>query len=192
MVATLGAAFADDPLWGQWALPDSTDRVRALTRHWRPFVRAALSYDGVVMATGGQAVAVWIPPGVPELDQEQEAALTSATEEIFGSAAPLLFDLYDRFSQARPEHPEHWCLSLLASHRDHLGQGWGMRLVTDFLATVDADRMPAYLESTNPANLARYGRVGFAPVGTFTPPDRPGAATPTVITMWRPPAGQRP
>jgi len=190
VVATLGAAFADDPLWGLWALPDSTDRVSVLTRHWRPFVRAALSYDGVIIAAGGQAVAVWVPPGVPELDEAEEAALTAATEEIFGPAAPLLFELYERFAQARPQRPEHWCLSLLGTHRDHLGHGWGMRLVDDFLATVDADNMPAYLESTNPANLARYGRAGFAPVGAFTAPDRPGVSTPEVTTMWRPPAAE--
>jgi hypothetical protein len=188
VVSTLALAFADDPLWGRWALPGMKDRVAALTRHWRPFVRAGLAYDGVVLSPGRQAVAIWIPPGVAELDELEEAALTSATEDSFGPAAPLLFELYDRFAQARPKAPEHWCLSLLGTRSAYRGQGWGMRLVTDFLTKVDAENMPAYLESTNPANLARYGRAGFTAIGTFSAPDRPGVATPTVTTMWRPAA----
>jgi hypothetical protein len=43
--------------------------------------------------------------------------------------------------------------------------------------------MPAYLESTNPANLRRYEGVGFAASGTFELPD----GGPTVTTMWREP-----
>jgi hypothetical protein len=63
-----------------------------------------------------------------------------------------------------------------------------MRLVEDFLVQVDLQHQPAYLESTNPANLARYRRAGFQRHGIFSPPDRPGVLTPAVTTMWRPPA----
>jgi RimJ/RimL family protein N-acetyltransferase len=42
--------------------------------------------------------------------------------------------------------------------------------------------MPAYLESTNPANNARYERVGFEPTGTFEG-YTPGSL---VTTIWRP------
>jgi hypothetical protein len=43
--------------------------------------------------------------------------------------------------------------------------------------------MPAYLESTNPANLKRYESVGFQERERLTMPS--GAV---VTTMWRPPA----
>jgi len=188
VVATLAVSFADDPLWGEWAFPGPADRVPALSRHWAVFVRAGLKYDGVILSPGGEAVAVWIPPGVPEMDADDEALLASSTESVFGAAAPLAFDLYDRFAQARPTSPEHWCLSLLATSPDHRGGGLGMRLVEDFLVRVDLQHQPAYLESTNPANLARYRRAGFQRHGSFSPPDRPGVSTPAVTTMWRPPA----
>ena len=58
-----------------------------------------------------------------------------------------------------------------------------MRLLADNLALLDTARMPAYLESTNPANLLRYESVGFAVCGTFDLPD----GGPTVTTMWREP-----
>jgi hypothetical protein len=182
VIDTLAAAFADDPLWGSWALPDDSDRVTSLVTHWTPFVRAGLKYDGVIMSPGGEAVAVWIPPGVPEMDEADEALLVAGTQALFGDRAPLLFEVYEMFADARPATPENWCLSLLATSPGYGGKGHGMRLVEDFLVRVDAEGMPAYLESTNPANLARYGRAGFERLGEFTAPHGP-----TVTTMWRPP-----
>jgi RimJ/RimL family protein N-acetyltransferase len=46
---------------------------------------------------------------------------------------------------------------------------------------VDARHFPAYLESSNPRNLARYERLGFRPIGEFTLVGN----GPTVTTMWR-------
>jgi hypothetical protein len=42
--------------------------------------------------------------------------------------------------------------------------------------------MPAYLESSNPANNGRYASVGFEPHGEFSYP----GGGPVVTTMWRP------
>ena len=58
-----------------------------------------------------------------------------------------------------------------------------MGLVAANLAAIDAAGMPAYLESTNPANVDRYRRVGFEPVGEFALP----LDGPSVTTMWRDP-----
>jgi GNAT superfamily N-acetyltransferase len=183
VLAVLGDAFADDPLWGVWALPDiagTAGRATALRAHWAPFVQAGMKYDGVIISPDGAAVAVWIPPGVPEMDEADEAALTASTEALFGDRAPLLFELYEMFAHARPAEPANWCLSLLATAPDYRGKGLGMQLVEDFLVRMDAEGAPAYLESTNPGNLARYGRAGFARLGEFTAPGGP-----TVTTMWR-------
>jgi hypothetical protein len=56
-----------------------------------------------------------------------------------------------------------------------------MRLLAESLEHVDATGMPAYLESTNPSNDARYARVGFEPYGRI---DLDGG--PSCTTMWRP------
>ncbi len=56
-----------------------------------------------------------------------------------------------------------------------------MSLVAEQLAVVDEQGLGAYLESTNDANLARYGRAGFVRFGAFDL-----AQGPTVTTMWRP------
>jgi hypothetical protein len=54
-------------------------------------------------------------------------------------------------------------------------------LLADNLARLDEEGAHAYLESSNPANDARYERVGFERVGECSTPD--GAHT--VATMWR-------
>ncbi len=56
-----------------------------------------------------------------------------------------------------------------------------MALLADNLARIDAEHMPAYLESSNSANDPRYEGLGFARVGRFTRPDEQVV----VSTMWR-------
>jgi ribosomal protein S18 acetylase RimI-like enzyme len=68
----------------------------------------------------------------------------------------------------------------LGTHRDHAGARLGTRLLEDSLARIDVERMPAYLESTNPANLRRYEALGFMPAGEFGP-----TGGPVITTMWR-------
>jgi predicted GNAT family acetyltransferase len=56
-----------------------------------------------------------------------------------------------------------------------------MALLAADLDRLDALRLPAYLESTNPANDRRYQGVGFEPVGQFRTVDDQRVIT----TMWR-------
>jgi hypothetical protein len=58
-----------------------------------------------------------------------------------------------------------------------------MRLLAESLERIDEAGMPAYLESTNLSNDARYARVGFRPYGRI---DLDGG--PSATTMWRPTA----
>lgn len=90
----------------------------------------------------------------------------------------------ERFDSARPEGQDFYYLSLLGTHPEHRGRGLGMDLLAANLAQIDAEAMPAYLESSNPANDARYERLGFRPHGRFSTPD----GRHTVTTMWREPS----
>ncbi|HEY2041600.1 MAG TPA: hypothetical protein VGH11_02905 [Jatrophihabitans sp.] len=56
------------------------------------------------------------------------------------------------------------------------------------LSVIDETGAPSYLESTNPANNARYASVGFQAHGQLIGlPDGPA-----VTTMWRPGASDSP
>ena len=169
-------------MWGRWAFPDPADRVERLTSYWEPFIRAGLKYDGVWATPGFGAVAVWVPPGVSEMDDGDEAATEAVVHRLCGDRAPMLMDCFGQFARTRAAVEPHWYLSLLATHPDHRGAGLAMGLVADRLALVDAEHRGAYLESTNDANLARYTRAGFRVHASFALTDGP-----MVTTMWRPP-----
>lgn len=172
VVATLTAAFATDPLW-RWAFAQIAD----LESLWRLLIASALRrYGSVRMLDGAAAAALWIPPGGSELNEEEETRLGS---ELPGHVLALL----ERFEQSHPDGPPHHYLSLLGTRPDQRGKGLGMRLLAECLERFDAEGVPTYLESSNPANDARYERVGYREVGSFTTPD--GAHR--VATMWREP-----
>jgi ribosomal protein S18 acetylase RimI-like enzyme len=171
VTATLTAAFAGDPVW-RWAFADLAE-LEAL---WRFLLRSALRYPWVRMLDGATAVALWIPPGGTELEADEEAQLEAQFDA-------RVLELFGRFEQAHPDSPPHYYLSLLGTRPDQRGQGLGMALLSECLELFDAEGVPTYLESSNPANDARYERLGYRRVGSFSTPD--GAHT--LATMWREP-----
>jgi ribosomal protein S18 acetylase RimI-like enzyme len=176
----LASAFFEDPVWGQWAFPDRERRGEQLRRLLEFWVRAAVRHPWVHMLAGGEAVAVWIPPGVTELTAEEEKTFAVMIAELAGPRAAEFDELFEEFEVNHPRAEPHYYLSLWGTHRDHAGRGLGSAVIAEDLARIDAEHMPAYLESTNPANIPRYEALGFRPVGEFGP-----SAGPTITTMWR-------
>jgi ribosomal protein S18 acetylase RimI-like enzyme len=182
LTTTLTAAFEDDPLW-TWVFRDPTH----LAVFWRFYIGSALRYPCVWITGDYAAAAVWIPPAGSELTGEEEERLESLVGELVGPRAPEVLELLDRFEASHPRERPHYYLSLLGTHPDHRGQGHGMTLLAENLRRMDAEGIPAYLESSNPRNDRRYERLGFRPLGEFSTP----AGERRVTTMWRDPGGPR-
>jgi GNAT superfamily N-acetyltransferase len=176
---TITTSFHLDPIWS-WAFPDPDRRPEQYRVFWRLLIGGVLRYDWVRVTDGCESVAVWIPPGGTELPEGDEEKVEPLLTDLLGEHAPAVMELLARFEEAQPRAEPHYYLSLLGTHDDHRGKGIGMALLEENLALIDAEHMPAYLESTNPVNLGRYGRVGFVPIGEFSAPDGP-----TATTMWR-------
>jgi GNAT superfamily N-acetyltransferase len=172
----LTSAFESDPLWG-WAFPERAH----LEAWWRFLIRSALPHRWVWVLGDFAAVSVWIPPGASELTAEEEAKVEPMIRELAGPRASDVMELLGRFESTHPDGPPHYYLSLLGSDPARRGGGHGMALLDANLATIDGEGMPAYLESSNPVNDARYEGRGFHRVGEFARPDE-GA---TVARMWR-------
>jgi GNAT superfamily N-acetyltransferase len=182
---TITLAFASDPVW-EVALRRADGRVDHHEPYWRTFVAAAVAQGTVWLLDDAAAVAVWIPPGGRELSDDELAALERFNLETLGAdGAREMADLYERFDAGHPADPAHAYLSLLATHPDHRGAGIGQQLLAATLAHWDRLGVPAYLESTNPANDHRYERAGFRAIGTFHA-TRDGAP---IARMWRTAAG---
>jgi GNAT superfamily N-acetyltransferase len=175
-------AFYDDPTWG-WAFPTPDKRMVYHRVWWGLYMHSALPYGWVWMTDDGGAVALWIPPGKPELSDEDEARVEPMLRELIGSDTDDVLTLLDRFEANHPRHAPHYYLSLLGTHPDHRGRGKGMGLLAANLAQIDELGCPTYLESSNRANDHRYERLGFVQVGEFAAP----SGGPTVACMWRDP-----
>lgn len=178
---TLTLAFREDPVWS-WGFSVRESGLDGMRSAWRLYLRSALDYGWVWRTEDGAAVALWIPPGKPDLVPGDEERFEPLMRETLGSRAELLFDAFERFEEARPSEP-HYYLSLLGTHPDHSGQGWGMGLLADNLVRIGAEGVAAYLESSNPANVPRYERLGFAVFDEFAVGE--GIA---VAQMWREPS----
>jgi len=182
VAACLASAFFEDPLWGKWTFPDERTRARDIESFMRFWAATAVRDPWVRMTDGGEAVAIWHPPGEPELTPEQEEELQPLLDDWFGDRAGELRALFDQFEEHHPREQPHYYLSWWATHRDHAGRGLGTVLIEENLAEIDATGLPAFLESTNPANLARYEALGFERRSEFGPPGGP-----VITTMWRNP-----
>lgn len=176
--------FAADPLWGP-ALARPDGATHHLRPYWDLYTAGALRFPCTGVAGGHDAVTVWIPPGEDEMTAEQFDAVLALVRAELPSSYDDLVEVFARFEAAHPHDEPHYYLSLFATRPESRGRGIGMALLRDDLAAYDAEGVPTYLESSNPANDARYAGVGYRAVGRFEHPGT-GAA---VTTMWRPVGG---
>lgn len=184
VLATLSSAFRADPVWA-WIAPDPRTRATVHEALFAPSVEAAVVRRTLWVTDDVEAVAVYVPPGQPEVlapdGYPPAESVWSHGLGMLGPHATAVSELFDRFDQARPAVPEHFYLSLLGTHESHRGRGVGMQLLRETLTQLDDDGHQVYLESTNPSNDARYHSVGFADSGEIALPD--GSAR--IRTMWR-------
>jgi hypothetical protein len=183
MLDTLVPAFADDPVWGNWAFPDrsrATVQRRALFGLW---LQGALRYRAIRVTQSCEAVAAWYPPEGTGNSESDQLELVASARALLGSHAEVFLKGCELLEAAHPQSRPHYYLSLIGAHGDHRGKGLGMGLLRESLVMLDAAGMPAYLESTNPKNLSRYQRLGFRQIDAL---DLPGAG-PRVDLLWREP-----
>jgi len=162
--SALARAFADDPVTS-WVTPDPARRARVLAR-----INAAIArYEGIprgatyVADNDGIVVgaAIWQPPSHPATWRSIPFALV--TGATLGRDIPRMTRAGAAAARSRPRE-RHWYLQLLAVDPTVQGTGLGSALVRAHLEIVDAQRLPAYLETTA-ENLPFYRRLGFLPTG---------------------------
>ena len=179
---TIATAFFADPLWS-WAFADESRRAEQFRIWWRVFVDSTFRNEWTWVTENCESVALWTPPGGEELTKEDEDELVRLVGEFIGGDHGLeVLQVLARMEAAHPHGEPHYYLSIVATHDDHRGHGIGEALLAENLRLVDADHAAAYLESSNPKNLWRYGRLGFEPIGEIFVAD----GVPNVVSMWRP------
>jgi ribosomal protein S18 acetylase RimI-like enzyme len=159
-IATLTSAFSDDPVC-RWIWRDEG----TYTAYFGPFIRAfagrAFELGSAHAAEHGEAVALWLPPGVRSDD---DALVRIAEESIADDIKDDAFGFLGQQAEVHPHEP-HWYLPLIGVEVAARGRGLGSALLEHALRIVDSDGLPAYLEATSERNRALYERHGFEVTG---------------------------
>lgn len=170
---TLATAFAADPVV-RWLLP-AGDRDVRMFRALAAHVHAAPGCADLAWEDGElRGAALWDPPGHRVSYGRRLAGLAT----LFLAMGPGIRRgavLEAAFARARPPGA-FWYLAQLGASTP--GRGAGSALLEHRLAKIEG---PAYLESSNFANLPLYQRFGFEVVEEIRLPDD----GPTLWTMLR-------
>lgn len=164
----LARAFRENPL-NRAVMPGGSERarVRANAAGLRSQLGSALRHGEILAARGDWGlcgVLVAARPGgypfpSPSLADQLRVLLAQGT-----ALAGRWSDVFDALHAVHPTAP-HFHLSLLGVEPAYAGKRIGSALLRGFLAMVDAERMPAYLETDLARNVGLYERAGFAVVG---------------------------
>jgi ribosomal protein S18 acetylase RimI-like enzyme len=175
LISTLVLGFSVDPL-ARWAVPHADVYLAGMAEFFELFGGKAFEHDAAYVANDGQAVALWLPPGVEPDDEAMAQSMSS-------SAAPdRLEDLFAVFGDMASYHPQEacWYLPVIAADPACQGQGLGSALMKHALTRCDSEGLPAYLESSNDRNVSLYQKFGFEVMGEIQ-----HGTSPIVRPMYR-------
>ncbi|HEY3686530.1 MAG TPA: GNAT family N-acetyltransferase [Streptosporangiaceae bacterium] len=183
LARVLGRAFVDDPVMG-WLFPGEGDREATLTRLFEVLVEFVhLPYDGADVGLAGAEFgggALWDPPGHWAPASAEMLEMQSGFAASIGGDGERLTAATRAMDAAHVTEP-HLYLAQIGTDPGHRGTGVGAALLRSRLAACDADGLPAYLESSNPANVPYFRRFGFEVTGEIT-----AHGGPTMWAMYRP------
>ena len=158
--STLVSAFTDDPV-ERWLYPELEHYLDSFP----PFLRAlggrAFETQTVWGLDGLSAVAMWLLPGT---EPDGDAIGAVLTETVAPAKHDEMFSVLEQMEAVHPTEP-HWYLPWFGVEAIKQGRGLGAQLLGQCLASVDADHLPAYLETPNPRNISFYERHGFEVTG---------------------------
>ncbi len=160
----LTRAFLNDPL-NVYMLPDEGDRRRLCPVHFAAFVKYGRLAGHVLTTEALEGVAVWFPPGRVEMQPElMDEAGISELPSILGADAFARFMGFLEYLEPlhkRDVQPQHWYLLVIGVEPQRQSSGIGSTLLRSVLAQADAERVPCYLETTQPTNVPFYRKHGF-------------------------------
>ncbi|MEO0551139.1 MAG: GNAT family N-acetyltransferase [Pseudomonadota bacterium] len=172
-------AFAEDPV-NRWAFGSP----RAIQSAFRVLIREMYINQGRCFLSGDDGATTWLEPGA-EANFTTWAmiqfALGQATHGENG-ALKRATSLGELMSQHHPKEP-HMYLFTIGTRASARGKGLGKALLRPVLDACDSERIPVYLENSNPANTGFYTAHGFERVGLFEVCE----SGPVMEPMWRTP-----
>jgi ribosomal protein S18 acetylase RimI-like enzyme len=176
VIATLVSAFIADPV-ERWLFAEPLQYLTHFPTFVAAFGMGRFASDTVFKLGNFAAVAVWIPPGA---EADGDAIVAALSESVPSDKHADTFSVLEQMDAAHPKEP-HWYLPWLGVDAARQGSGLGAALLRHGLAQVDADQVPAFLETPNPRTVPFYERHGFI-VSSVSQ----AGACPPVTSMRRP------
>jgi GNAT superfamily N-acetyltransferase len=178
VIATLVSAFIADPV-ERWLFAEPFQYLTQFARFVAAFGSGGFESETVFSLGDFAAVAIWLPPGT---EADADAIVAVLNESVPTAQQADTFAVLEQMDAAHPRDL-HWYLPWLGVDSARQGGGLGGELLKQCLARVDADHLPAFLETPNPRTVPFYERHGFV----VTSVSQVGACPP-VTSMRRPPA----
>jgi GNAT superfamily N-acetyltransferase len=161
IVETFVQGFVDDPVL-RFSFPDDATYPSLASAFFGFLVDLNLGGGEIFLTTGGEAAALWTPPGGPGMPEAQIAERWEA--EMVPRLPDDALERLDRFEAASermgPLDGLRY-LGVLATRPDHRGHGYARAVLAPVLERDDHDGIGAHLDTGTPENLPFYERFGF-------------------------------
>jgi GNAT superfamily N-acetyltransferase len=170
VVATVAAAFADDPGWA-FILGEEYER---LAPHF-----AAAMFDmrvasrNVWVTDDLAAVAMWDSPGKGDTAPVRTRSALARYHAMAGEDASERLALYHEAVAAVSPAERHWYLGVLATHPQRQRQGLASAVLAPILNEADRLGVACCLETSTAENRRFYERRGFKQATEIMLPDGP-------------------
>ncbi len=189
VIAALGRAFFDDPLFGYF-VPNLLHQTKGLLGFMSGAVKDASPFGEVWVAHADGKVAgaaVWLPPGAYPRTPKREVMTNVRAVPAFARARGRVRESLKLLAEVDKAHKDvgvpHFYLAVLGSDPLFQRVGAGSAVLAPVLERCDAEGLPAYLETQKESNIAYYARHRFEVVRKL---DRPPC--PPIWTLIRQPA----
>ena len=181
--ASLTEAFLEDPVIS-YLFEDEEYRPLLLSAFFANRLASRPDTDLLLLPFGYEksAAALWETPKKNSENDSSYSGVIAATVAVLGEQwiTDRLLNLNPLF-EAKPKTP-HWYLAFIGTRPEERGKGLASVLIAEITKICDEEKIPAYLESSNPENVSLYENHGFKVTGEVTLKNGP-----TVPLMWRDP-----
>jgi ribosomal protein S18 acetylase RimI-like enzyme len=161
----LARAFNDDPVLIQ-SVTDPGRRIGLLRSMFRMVLNHGIQRGEVYAVSPRlEGIAIWLPSELPDITF-WEALRSGGLALLFKGGWEFMRNMKQdeefitSLRQQLAPNP-HWYLAVLGVDPEFQGKGFASRLLRLMLARLDAEKLPAYLETSTEGYVPMYQHFGF-------------------------------